>query len=582
MLRTNKAIATLALIILTISGSLLSSPASQAAPNYVEGADLAAPVFNPLKVNGFSLEMSDEDFNSLKSPNVNWQNEGDWRETEMSFTMDGKVYGPYTVGVHLKGAWGSWRDVTQKAAFKIKMDEFVKNQTLFGISKFTLNNMVQDPSYIHETLTYRLYRALGVPSPRTGYANVTLNGIDYGLHLNIETMNKQLLSRWGISSYHLYKGAVPYFPDFYAGNESQFAIESGSDTDTSDLTGFIQIQALGGPAWWTAMGQIADMKKMTLGWATELYTGHWDGYVMNKNNYFLNFDMTGKVTLLPWGTDQTWNGSLNYFRSPALMINKCWAVPACKLMYEQSLAEVANKAEALDLETMAREVGAAISDAALQDPFGPSYNVVTDWQNAAVWRLGSQLRNLQTTTAPWDTGLESIAVNNDVYRVGSTVYMPAGTRQVNVEAFPNEFDATVTSKSPVILKNGANTISIQVTSANGKHIRSIAVKIYVFTKQSLKSTVGFSKSVAKITSKGTSSLNSAISKLKSSQKLVVNLSMAKSKNLSTAKNNILLKQRHDLIVKLLKAKGIKTLKVTRALTSSGSTDSVTFSASYVK
>jgi hypothetical protein len=134
----------------------------------------------------------------------------------------------------------------------------------------------------------------------------------------------------------------------------------------------------------------------------------------------------------------------------------------------------------------------------------------------------------------------------------------------------------------VILKNGANTISIQVTSANGKHIRSIAVKIYVYTKQSLKSTVGFSKSVAKITSKGTSSLNSAISKLKSSQKLVVNLSMAKSKNLSTAKNNILLKQRHDLIVKLLKAKGIKTLKVTRALTSSGSTDSVTFSASYVK
>ena len=256
-------------------------------------------MFDPLMVNDFSLEMSDADFESLKYPNVNWEFEGDWRETQMSFTMAGKSYGPYTVGVHLKGAWGSWRDVTQKAAFKIKMDAFVPDQTLFGVSKITLNNMVQDPSYIHETLTYRLYRSLGVPTPRTGYANVTLNGRDYGLHLNIETMNKQLLARWGITSSHLYKGAVPYFPDFYTGYESQFAIESGSDTDTSDLTSFIKVQTYGGPAWWTAMGKIADMKQMTMGWAIELYTGHWDGYVMNKNNYFLNFDRYGRVTLLP-------------------------------------------------------------------------------------------------------------------------------------------------------------------------------------------------------------------------------------------------------------------------------------------
>ncbi|MEN9970854.1 MAG: hypothetical protein RL146_155, partial [Actinomycetota bacterium] len=376
MFSTRKATAVAALIILAITGNYLNASAVIASPNYVEGTDVASTVFNPLRVDNFDLEMSDADFESLKSPNVNWEFEGDWRETQMSFTMAGKVYGPYKVGVHLKGAWGSWRDVTQKAAFKIKMDAFVKDQTLFGISKFTLNNMVQDPSYIHETLTYRLYRAMGVPTPRTGYANVTLNGRDYGLHLNIETMDKILLARWGISSSHLYKGAVPYFPDFYEGSESQFAIESGSKTDTSDLTAFMKIQAMRGPAWWTEMGKIADMKQMTFGWAVELYVGHWDGYVMNRNNYFLNFDKTGRVTLLPWGTDQTWNGSLAYFRSPALMINKCWAVPQCKLLYEQALAEVANKAEQLDLQTMAGDVSRAITEAVALDPFGPNYNVV--------------------------------------------------------------------------------------------------------------------------------------------------------------------------------------------------------------
>ena len=456
MFRAKKATAVLALIILAITGSFLNTSSAQATPNYIEGTDEAAVMFDPLMVNDFSLEMSDADFESLKYPNVNWEFEGDWRETQMSFTMAGKSYGPYTVG-----AWGSWRDVTQKAAFKIKMDAFVPDQTLFGVSKITLNNMVQDPSYIHETLTYRLYRSLGVPTPRTGYANVTLNGRDYGLHLNIETMNKQLLARWGITSSHLYKGAVPYFPDFYAGNESQFAIESGSDTDTSDLTSFIKVQSYGGSAWWTAMGKIADMKQMTMGWAIELYAGHWDGYVMNKNNYFLNFDRYGRVTLLPWGTDQTWNGSLSYYRSPALMINKCWAVPACKLMYEQSLAEVANKAEVLDLKTMAGDVSLAIAPAVSIDPFGPGYNTATDYQNATVWRLENQLNALQSISTPWDTGLESISVNGVSYAPGSTIYLPALTRQATIEAITNEYDASATVENPENLKDGLNTLSIR-------------------------------------------------------------------------------------------------------------------------
>lgn len=581
MFRAKKVTAVSALIILAITGNFLSASSSQAASTYVEGTDEAAKVFDPLMVNDFSLEMSDADFESLKYPNVNWEFEGDWRETQMSFTMAGKAYGPYTVGVHLKGAWGSWRDVTQKAAFKIKMDAFVKDQTLFGISKFTLNNMVQDPSYIHESLTYRLYRALGVPTPRTGYANVTLNGIDYGLHLNIETMNKQLLSRWGITSTHLYKGAVPYFPDFYAGYESQFAIESGSDTDTSDLTEFIKVQSYGASAWWSAMGKIADMKQMTLGWATELYVGHWDGYVMNKNNYFLNFDRYGKVTLLPWGTDQTWNTSLPYFSSPALMINKCWAVPTCYSMYQQSLADVANKAETLDLETMARDVSSAIGEAVSADPWGPGYGAATDYQNATIWRLQNQLSFLQSLSAPWDTGLQSITVNGVSHAFGSTVYLAAGTKQATVEASTNEYGARATVSNPGTLKAGFNTVSISVTSSNGKHTRTESVKLYVYTKRTTKGAVSFTKSLAKTSSKGATSLNAFASKIDTPKNLMLTVSMPKVKTLSTTKNNVLLKQRTDAIVKVLTAQGMKPTRVTKTLVSTGTADSLTVTASYV-
>jgi spore coat protein CotH len=290
----------------------LLSPASAAStPNYVEGTDAAAVVFDPLKVNNFELEMSDENFNRLTYPNVSWDNEGPWLETVMKFTMDKKEYGPYKVGVHLKGAWGSWRDVYGKAAFKIKMNAFVKKQTLFGITKFTLNNMVQDPSYIHEALSYRLFRAVGVPTPRVGYANVTLNGRDYGLHLNVETVDTTMLKRWGLTNTHLYKGGVPNFPELYSGSESYFQVEDGSETDRQDLTRFLDTMTnFSGEQWWDEITQIANMKEITLDIATEAYVGHWDGYPYNRNNYYITYDALGSRPNLEW-----WNG-LFWLRNP--------------------------------------------------------------------------------------------------------------------------------------------------------------------------------------------------------------------------------------------------------------------------
>ena len=131
-----------------------------------------------------------------------------------------------------------------------------------------------------------------------------------------------------------------------------------------------------------------------------------------------------------------------------------------------------------------------------------SYNVATDYQNATVWRLGNQLRTLQTLSAPWDTGLQSLDVNDVAYSAGSTVYLPAGTREVSVEAFTNEYDAKAVVTNPGVLKDGMNNISIQITSANAKHKRTEVVNVYVYTKVITKLSVGFSKSVSKLTSKG--------------------------------------------------------------------------------
>ena len=62
-------------------------------------------------------------------------------------------------------------------AFKIKFDKYVEGQSFLGLEKMTLNNMVQDPSMIHEVLAYAIFRAFDVPCPRTGYATLRVNGL---------------------------------------------------------------------------------------------------------------------------------------------------------------------------------------------------------------------------------------------------------------------------------------------------------------------------------------------------------------------------------------------------------------------
>jgi len=101
------------------------------------------------------------------------------------------------VGIRLKGgANGSFRTLSGKAAFKLKFNKFVKGQKFEGLEKMTLSNMLEDSSMIHETLTYAAFRAAGVPASRTGYADVRVNGDDFGIYLNIETLDDLALERW--------------------------------------------------------------------------------------------------------------------------------------------------------------------------------------------------------------------------------------------------------------------------------------------------------------------------------------------------------------------------------------------------
>ncbi|MDX6622147.1 MAG: hypothetical protein QOE75_79 [Solirubrobacterales bacterium] len=284
--------------------------------------------------------------------------------TPAGIAPDPVVPGPITVGVRLKGSTGSFRDLHGKAAFKVKFNEFVKGQKFLGLKKLTLNNMVQDASMLHESLVYPAFRAAGIPAPHTGYAYVYVNGVDYGMHLNLETMDDLALEkRFGEfdDPQHLYEGG-PFF-DVTAADLAKFEVDEGDEEELGDLEALIAAAAADSPSFSSRIAPVADLDEMRRFWAAERYLGHWDGYSgLNVNNYYLYGDPEGVFQMLPWGTDQTlqlW--SYPFTGNGGLLFDQCLAEEACLAAYLEDLEAVAESTSALALTPRAEALAAQLA-----------------------------------------------------------------------------------------------------------------------------------------------------------------------------------------------------------------------------
>jgi CotH kinase protein len=315
--------------------------------------------------------------------------EGDYVEGTFSLApSDGTPAGigafstPITVGVRLKGE-GSFEGLDGKAAFKLKFNQFVKGQKFLGLKKMTLNNMVQDPSMVHEALAYQAFRAAGVPAPRTGYADVRVNGVEFGLHLNLETLDdvalKRIFGDFEEPPQHLYEGA--FGVDVLPGEADEFEVDEGEGGDRSDLEALIGAVAASSPSSFSErVAAVADLGEMTRMWAVERYVGHWDGYSgrVKPHNYYLYSDPAGVFQMLPWGTDQTWSQPQLGFGPPGpVLFEDCFADPACAALYRQALRQARAVVSGLDPGAEASELAPRLApwqalEAAPRQPFSAS------------------------------------------------------------------------------------------------------------------------------------------------------------------------------------------------------------------
>ncbi len=329
-----------------------------------EPPDPAIPFFEPGVIAEFALELTPEAIDSLDAdPKI-------YVQGDLTVTLGGEVTVLTDIGVRLKGNYGSFRTLDEKAAFLLNFDRYVDGQRLFDMEKLAVNNMVQDPSMQREQLGYALFRAGDVPAPRAGYATVSVNGELYGLYTTVETVdNEEFLKHWfDEDKGNLYEGA--YGSDIVTDLVPSFDLDNGNNIDFMDLQELANaLDAIVDPADFVVeASKVIDLDRFLSFAATEIYLGHWDGYAWTRNNFYLYRGPDKRWVFFPWGIDQTMVDNLGPFGGEGRIQQMCAASLECRMMLAAKFEAVVARVDRLGLAAQAQTLADAAHDAATADP----------------------------------------------------------------------------------------------------------------------------------------------------------------------------------------------------------------------
>ena len=91
-------------------------------------------------------------------------------------------------------------------SFKVEFDHYQTGHTYYGLDKLSLNNLIQDNTYLKDYLAYTLMNKMGVAAPLCSFVQINVNGEPWGLYLAVEGVEDAFLQRnYGKDHGELYK-----------------------------------------------------------------------------------------------------------------------------------------------------------------------------------------------------------------------------------------------------------------------------------------------------------------------------------------------------------------------------------------
>jgi len=194
-----------------------------------------------------------------------------------------------------------------KNPFNISLDYATPGQEYQGINKIKLSNVIQDPSFLREVLTYEIAREY-MPASRANFARVWVNDYWMGLYTNVEAVNKDFVEDWYGSRDMPFFKCNPEELDF-DGENSELSNVHGSDPFS-----YVPYYDMKSDEGWEELyhlidtlnehpehiSKILNVDRTLWMHALNYALVNFDSYIGYAQNYYLYRDATGRWNPILW------------------------------------------------------------------------------------------------------------------------------------------------------------------------------------------------------------------------------------------------------------------------------------------
>lgn len=317
-----------------------------------------ADLFNSATLQRLDLELNSSDWAKLKD---NFQ-------TNTFYPADLIWNGQTVRNVGIRSRGRGSRNAT-KPGLKIDFDQYSSGQKFLGLKSLVLDNLTQDASGIHETVSMAFYARLGIPTPRETHVKLYVRGQYIGLYALVEAVDKDFLARiYGAIGDDTQNDGWLY--EFVWQEDWRFT-DLGSDIapyklrfdattheSETDEKKYRRVQELITLANQTSESQFAsvigprfDIPGFIRFVAAQAFLGDTDGFLgsFGMNNFYLyRLENSEQHVMIAWDTDNTFWGTK--FRIAPDVTNvlmaKLMRIPEYEALWYSELARATQSAEA--------------------------------------------------------------------------------------------------------------------------------------------------------------------------------------------------------------------------------------------
>lgn len=267
-----------------------------------------ASVFDETVVHELRFELSQSDWQSMISEAENSPEYGGPQKTYFEATMElnGSVLGS-PLAIRLKGHSSLLVAAETGHAFPFKVDfnRVDPDQNLDGLGALLLHPNLEGVTSLNEYLSYGAIRAHGIPTARTAFARVFVNGESLGLYSLVEHIRGDFVRCHYSEPYgDLYKpeepvGNLAWLGDTIEayGDEMEFKWPRESVTGHQSLLQLLRVLRDGDI---TRFDDVLHVPEVLSYLAVNVALGNYDYYASFGHNYYLYESTPGRFTMVPW------------------------------------------------------------------------------------------------------------------------------------------------------------------------------------------------------------------------------------------------------------------------------------------